>query len=74
MIECKLGNDWQYDTFVDNILAYKYINLSDIHCDSIITRSIIRRSPHGSQIFFQCVKISADDRGIHNASCEIRIS
>ena len=40
-----------------------------IHCDSIITRS-----PHGSQIFFQyiCVKMSADDRGIHNASCENR--
>ena len=36
--------------------------------------SIITRSPRGSQIFFQykCVKLSADDRGIHNASCENR--
>ena len=38
-----------------------------LHCNSIITGS-----PRGSQIFFQCkcVKISADDRGIYNASCE----
>ena len=38
--------------------------------------SIIMRSPRGSQIFVQytllCVKMSADDRGIHNASCENR--
>ena len=40
-----------------------------LHCNSIITGS-----PRGSQIFFQCkcVKISADDRGIYNASCENR--
>jgi len=44
-------------------------NIFQLHCDSIITRS-----QHGSQIFFQykCVKMSADDRGIHNASCETR--
>ena len=45
-----------------------------LYCDSIITWSYITRSPRGSQIFFQykCVKMSAEDRGIHNASCENR--
>ena len=33
-----------------------------VHCDSIITLS-----PQ-----YKCVKMSADDRGIHNASCENR--
>jgi len=39
--------------------------INKLHCVSIIMRS-----PRGSGIL--CVKMSADDRGIHNASSENR--
>ena len=52
------------------------VNTLRLHYNAVLYNadSIITRSPHGSQIFFQykCVKISADDSGIHNASCENR--
>ena len=47
-----------------------------LHYNTVLYKadSIITRCPRGSQIFFQykCVKMSADNRGIHNASCENR--
>jgi len=41
-----------------------------VHCDSIMTQSYITRSRVAPKYFSSilCVKISADDRGIHNAS------
>ena len=44
-----------------------------IHCASIIKRSYIRGLRVFSKYFSSiCVKMSVDDRGIHNANCENR--
>ena len=45
------------------------VTLLLLHCDSIITRSSCAPK-YSSSIL--CVKMSADDRSIHNASCENR--
>jgi len=47
-----------------------------LHYNAVLynAHSIITRFPRGSKKCFQykCVKMLADDRGIHNASCENR--
>jgi len=50
----------------------EFITTLRLHYNAVLynTDPIITRSPRGSQIFFQYkyVKMSAEDRGIHNAS------
>ena len=40
-----------------------------LHCDSIITRLHVAPKYFSS---IMCVKMSGENRGIHNASCETR--
>ena len=60
--------------FVKSALCGLYMGILRLHYIAVLYNadSILKRSPCDSQMFFpvECVKMSADDRILHNSSCE----
>ena len=60
--------------FVKSALCGLYMGTLRLHYNVVLYNadSILKRSPRDSQMFFpvECVKMSADDRSLHNSSCE----